>query len=93
MQTAAERLMDELNNTSAIHPTITVKRSDLEKVVLNTLMIEEWSNYSCIGYVIAAGEKAGLDPGEIKSLISKMHSVFDSLTLDQAAKYYTSSNY
>ncbi|WP_438310895.1 hypothetical protein [Sporosarcina sp. FA9] len=87
-------LKDELNSFSAEHPTITVKRSDLEAVVKHLFNNgDEWSNQAALGYAIAAAERIWTSDIFIKQFISAMEIEFDERNLESAAEYYRESKY
>jgi len=55
--------------------------------------MEEWSNYSCLGYVIKSMQDLNFKDDEIKAVVSKMKYNFDMKTLKEASSIYCDSNY
>lgn len=55
--------------------------------------MQEWSNQSAFGYAIAAASVKGFTVDEIKELVKGLHTVLDTLTLEEAARLYRESEY
>ena len=94
MSKAIDNLKEELENVSADHIMITVKRSDIEQVVREDfLRAEEWDNQACLGYSIKAALEIGLTEEEINKLVGAMQYAFDMKTVSEAAAIYRNSSY
>jgi hypothetical protein len=52
-----------------------------------------WSNQSAFGYMILVAEQVGLSEGETQRLVRAMHTLFDQVTLGEAAQHYCKSSY
>lgn len=48
-----------------------------------------WSNAACAGYLILAAEAAGLEKAQTVELLSALHDVFDTFSLEDAKKVYS----
>lgn len=57
-----------------------------DEVIADTVDI--WSNYSCLGYCVAAAQRMNLDGETTKELISQLHRVFDDITVAEAEQIY-----
>ncbi|WP_449355182.1 hypothetical protein [Youxingia wuxianensis] len=60
---------------------------------LAALLSQPWSNDACRGYVIAAMERCGFKPSDIKQVMVELYEVFDYTTLQEAEAYYERSPY
>jgi len=91
MKKVAKRLREELE----MFPEtimITVQCKDLEKAVRELEWdSQEWSNQSCLGYVIQGLGDAGLDDEDGRQLVRYVRRALDSKTLEQAASIYRKS--
>jgi hypothetical protein len=47
-----------------------------------------WDNSACIGYLVYACDKVGIDAETQCELIRQMQYAFDMMTVDQASKMY-----
>lgn len=50
---------------------------------------DPWSNAACAGYLILAAEAAGLEKAQTVELLSVLHDVFDTFSLEDAKKVYS----
>lgn len=55
--------------------------------------MEEWSNNACLGYVILAAKRMGLDEKQTQRLVDSVHAQFDEISVDEAADVYNKSPY
>ena len=93
MEKVTKRLREELD-TFPETVMITVQRNDLEKAVHELeWQPEEWSNQSCIGYVIKGLDDAGFEGKELEQLVRYIQRTFDDTSLEQAADIYRQSRY
>lgn len=53
----------------------------------------EWSNYACLGYAIAGAKKLGYDDEKIGELVRSIYGEFDWVSVPEAEKVYTKSDY
>ena len=69
---------------------------------LVALFSQPWSNDACRGYVIAAMERCGFKPSDIRcgfkpsdieQVMVELYEVFDYTTLQEAEAYYERSPY
>ena len=60
---------------------------------LAALLSQPWSKDACRGYVIAAMERCGFKPSDIKQVMVELYEVFDYTTLQEAEAYYERSPY
>lgn len=93
MQKSLQNLEEELDMfTETI--MITVQRKDLQKAVHGLRwQAEEWSNQSCLGYVIKGLEDAGLSGEDVEHLVRFVRRTFDETSLKQAQDIYCQSRY
>ena len=47
-----------------------------------------WSNYACKGYALVAMQGAGLQPEQIKEVLTRMSWAFNDMTVSEAEKLY-----
>lgn len=60
---------------------------------LKDLLSEQWSNNSCLGYLLAALEDLEYSQKEIQNIIFATQANFNSMTTKEAADYYCQSRY
>lgn len=73
---------------------ITVQRKDLEEAVHELKWrAEEWSNQSCLGYVIKGLADSGLAGEDVEHLVGFVRRTFDETSLKQAQDIYCQSRY
>lgn len=54
---------------------------------------QEWNNQSYFGYMILAAEQIELGEHEINLLIKALHTIHDTISLQEAAEHYRCSSY
>ena len=93
MQQSLQNLEEELDMFPEAN-MVTVQRKDLQKAVHElTWQAEEWSNQSCLGYVIKGLEDAGLAGEDVEHLVGGVRRTFDDTSLKQAQAIYCQSRY
>ncbi|WP_108722220.1 hypothetical protein [Gorillibacterium timonense] len=55
--------------------------------------VQTWSNQSAFGYAILAAERTGQAPAQIQQLVKALHTIFDRVSLEEAAAHYRRSPY
>ncbi|REB10030.1 hypothetical protein DVB69_04280 [Sporosarcina sp. BI001-red] len=91
MRTVVEKLKGQLDMLPGAI-IITVQRKDLEMLIHELEeKTEEWSNQSCLGYVIQGLNDAGLDGAEGRELVRYVQRAADSKTLKQATSIFKKS--
>lgn len=55
--------------------------------------LQSWSNQSCFGYMIMAAERIGMDEEDIQRMVHAMHTLHDTISLEEAASRYCNSPY
>lgn len=55
--------------------------------------VEIWSEQAVKGYVIAAGEAAGLSDPQISRLVDALSAAFDNMTIADASVYFVNGDY
>jgi len=91
MRKVVERLRGKLHMFPESN-AIFVQRKDLEKAVRELEWdSQEWSNQSCLGYVIQGLNDAGLDGEDGRQLVRYVQRAIDSKTLEQALSIYRKS--
>lgn len=53
----------------------------------------EWSNYACLGYIIAAMRNKGFDDETIQQVVRGAQTQFDRLTIHEAEQVYLKSQF
>ncbi|MGG4141839.1 hypothetical protein ABEW34_01815 [Paenibacillus algorifonticola] len=80
------RLMDEVQE-------LLVKAYISGKEAAAQVSPQSWSNQSCFGYTLMAAEKVGLSDHDTGRMVSALHRIFDSSSLEEAAERYIKSPY
>ncbi len=60
---------------------------------ITAMLAQQWSNNACCGYVVMAMENCGFSEKDIVQVVSKLHELFDSETLEDVKTYYPKSTY
>ena len=60
---------------------------------MDEMMLDQWSNTACLGYVVAALENLGYEPDRISEVLIELHDLFDWLPVDYAEELYADSWY
>ena len=68
-------------------------RDKLDLEAIKELMREDWSNNSCLGYVLIVLQKLNYPEKEIKKIIDEVRTQFDHKTVYEAGIHYTKSKF
>ncbi len=60
---------------------------------ITAMLAQQWSNNACCGYVVMAMENCGFSEKDITQVVSKLHELFDSETLEDVKTHYSNSPY
>lgn len=69
------------------------KETGLSLATLQNMLSEQWSNNSCLGYLIVALEDLGYTEKAIQDIVLATQSTFNSMTTKEAADYYCHSKF
>lgn len=62
------------------------KKYTMQEVL--ALICSDWSNDTCLGYVLKAMEDAGFQTSDIEKGLLMLHVQFDRYTVEEAEHYY-----
>jgi hypothetical protein len=88
----SSRLATARNFPARFVPSVD-ERSFIMNKQLETLLLQEWSNNACRGYVIWAMENCVFSSDDIQRVVTELYKVFDFKTLEEADKHYCDSPY
>jgi len=60
---------------------------------VDEMILDQWKNSACLGYVISALENLGYKPERIIEVVFELNELFDWLSVDNAEKLYSDSLY